>query len=80
MRGEGLKSIPGEYHDLAEVFSKVRLDELPPHWPTDSAIKIVPGTKLPNLKIYTMTPRELDELWQFIDKNLALDFIQPERP
>lgn len=41
--------------DLAEVFSK-ESNMLPPHRPTDCAIKILAGAKLPNPKMYVMTP------------------------
>lgn len=66
-----VRGIPREYYDLAEVFSKKGSDELPSHWPMDCAIEIVPRAKLPKPKIYSMTPRQLEELQQFIDKNLA---------
>lgn len=47
---------------------------------TDCAIEIVPGAKLPKLKLYSVTPREPEELRLFIDKNLAQGFIQPAQP
>lgn len=42
-------------------------------------IEIMPGAKLPKLKMYKMTPREMEELWAFIHKNLARGFIQPAK-
>lgn len=32
--------------------------------------------KLPKLKMYSMTPKEMEELRKYIDKNLARGFIQ----
>lgn len=72
--GEGLKlQILAEYHNIAEDFSKKESDVLPP---TNCAIEIMLGTKLCKPKVYSMTPREMDELRMFIDKNLARQFIQ----
>lgn len=69
-------SISKKYQDLAEAFSKWELDILPPHHPMDCAIEILPGAKLAKLKMYSMTPREMEELKNSVDKNLARDFIQ----
>lgn len=46
----------------------------------DCATEIVPGAKLPKPKLYSIMPRELDKLYNFIDKNLEHSFIQPARP
>lgn len=75
---EGLVSlIPKAYGELEEVFSEKESDVLPPHHPTDCAIKIIPGPELPKPKLYSMTHQELEELQIFLDKNLARGFIQP---
>lgn len=42
----------------------------------DCAIEILPGAKLPKPKLYSMSPRELEELQAFIDKNLTWGFIE----
>lgn len=75
-QGEDLASIFQEYWDLREVFSKKGLDELPPYRLMDYAIEILLGVKLPKLKLYSMTPRELDELRMFIDaSNMAVGAV-----
>lgn len=71
--------VPAVYADLAEVFVEVECDMLPPRRVTDCAIKLIPGVKLPKPHMYTMTPREVEELHKYIDKNLARGFIQPSR-
>lgn len=76
-RGE--TSFLAVYADLTDVFSEQECDVLPPHWPTDYAINIVPGAKLPKPQMYTMTAREMEELCWYIDQNLARGFIQPAR-
>lgn len=50
---------------------------IPPHRPTVCMTEIMPGAKLPKLKMYFMTPREMEELLACIDKNVARRYIQP---
>lgn len=50
-----------------------------PPGPTDCAIKILPGAKLPKPKVYYMTPKEMEKLRNYISKNLARGFIQPAK-
>lgn len=54
-----------------DMFSEKGSDELSLHQPTDSAVEILLGAKLPKSKLYSLTPWELKELRLFIDKNLA---------
>lgn len=56
MQGKDLPIIPKEYWDLKEMFSEKGSNELPPHRPTDRAIEILPGAKLPKPKLCSMTP------------------------
>ncbi|XP_039178262.1 uncharacterized protein LOC120298525 [Crotalus tigris] len=75
----GEVSYPEEYRDLAMVFSEEECNHLPPHRPTDCAIELLPGVKLPKPRMYAMTLPELQELRRYIDHNLARGFIQPAR-
>lgn len=43
---------------------------------SQTAIEILPGVKLSKPKMYSMTPRELRELRDYIDKNVVRGFIQ----
>lgn len=52
------------------------MEVLAPHCPTDYAIEILPRAKLPKLKMYSMAPKEMKELRDYIYKNLARGFIQ----
>lgn len=54
--------IPQEYWDFWDAFSEKGSDELLRYWPTDCSIEILPRAKLPKLKLYSMTPRELETL------------------
>ena len=72
-----LSSIPSEYHDYADVFSKSKADTLPPHRPYDLKINLEEGTSLPLGSIYSLSPAELTTLHEFIDEHLKSSFIHP---
>lgn len=74
-----MQGIPQEYQDLADIFNKSGLDELPPHQSTDYAIEIFPGAKLPKQKVYYMNTYGVDEQCAFIDKNLEFGFTEHAR-
>lgn len=63
--------MPKEYRDLADAFSKQDCNILPlPNPPT--AIEFMSGAKLPKPKMFSMTPKEMDKLRNYIDTNLVL--------
>lgn len=72
----GIQLSPSEYRDLVGAFWEKECDILQPHRTTYCTIEILPGAKFPKPKMYSMTPRDLKELRDFIDKNLARGFIQ----
>ena len=72
-----LSSVPSEYHDYADIFSKSKVDTLPPQRPYDLKINFEEGTSLPLGLIYSLSPAELTALCEFIDKDLKSGFIHP---
>jgi hypothetical protein len=68
--------IPSTYRDFLDIFSKKKAETLPPHRPTDHAIDLEPGTKLPYGRIYSLSEVELKALKAYIEMNLARGFIQ----
>jgi hypothetical protein len=68
--------IPSTYRDFLDIFSKKKAETLPPHRPTDHAIDLEPGTKLPYGRIYSLSEVELKALKAYIETNLASGFIQ----
>jgi hypothetical protein len=68
--------IPAQYQDFVEVFSKVKAETLPPHRPTEHAIDLESGYKLPYRRIYNLSEFELKILQAYIETNLASGFIQ----
>ena len=72
-----LSTLPEEYHDFADVFSKSKAGKLADHRPYDLKITLDEGTILPFGPIYSLSQEELATLHKFIDKNLATGFIRP---
>src|ERR1700723_4233053 len=72
-----LTGVPEEYHDFADVFSKVKAHKLPPHRPYDLKINIEEGSPPPLSPIYSLSKTELEALREFLDENIANGFIQP---
>ena len=72
-----LNQVPGHLHEFTDIFLKEGFDELPPHHEWDHTIKLVPGAKLYDCKIYPPSPGQQRELDIFIEKNLTLQQIHP---
>ena len=66
-----LSTIPEEYHDYADMFSKSEASKLAPHRPYDLKIDLEEGTSPPPISaMYSLSPTELETLREFIDENL----------
>lgn len=72
-----LSSIPPEYHDMSEVFSKDLALSLPPHRPYDCAIDLLPGAPLPSSKLYNLSRPEREAMEKYIKDSLAAGLIRP---
>jgi len=72
-----LDIVPLKYRDYADVFSKVKASELPPHHDYDLKIDLEEGTSPPLGTLYSLSPVELSALRTFIDENLNTGFIHP---
>ena len=72
-----LSSVPKDYHDYADVFSKANTSTLPPHRDYDLKIELEEGTTPPLGTIYSLSLVELTALRTFIDENLTTGFIRP---
>jgi hypothetical protein len=68
--------IPAQYQDFVEVFSKVKVEALPPDRPTDHVIDLEPSYKAPYRRIYNLSEFELKTLMAYIDTNLVRGVIQ----
>lgn len=68
--------LPEQYKDFLDVFEKKNADTLPEHRPYDCTIDLEPGTEPPFGPIYKLSQTELTALREYIDENLAKNFIQ----
>jgi len=72
-----LDIVPPEYRDYADVFSKAKASELPPHRDYNLKIDLEEGTSPPLGTLYSLSPVELSTLRTFIDENINTGFIRP---
>jgi len=70
-------TVPPEYRNYADVFSKVKASELPLHRDYDLKIDLEEGISPPLGTLYLLSPVELSALQTFIDENLNTGFICP---
>eukprot|EP00066_Takifugu_rubripes_P023648 XP_011612914.1 PREDICTED: uncharacterized protein LOC105417912 [Takifugu rubripes] len=71
-----LAGVPEQYHDLAEVFSKVRVTSLPPHRPYDCAIDLPPGIAPPKGRLYSLSEPERKAIEEYISSSLSAGLIR----
>jgi len=71
-----LSSIPEEYHEYANVFSKSKAETLAPHHPYNLRIDLEKDSHPPVGTIYSLSKFEQEVLKEFIDKNLTNGFIR----
>jgi len=65
--------------EFDSVFSKESFDVLPESKKWDHAVKLIPGEKASNCKVYPLTPMEQKELNQFLKENLETGRIHPSK-
>ena len=61
--------------EFDSVFSKESFDALPESKKWDHAVKLIPGEKASNCKVYPLAPTEQKELDQFLKENLETGWI-----
>jgi hypothetical protein len=72
-----LSGIPEDYHEFTDIFSKGKVETLPPHRPYDLKINLEEGEAPPPGRMYSLSPLELEALQIFIDENVKSGFIRP---
>ena len=70
-----LSSIPEEYHEYADVFSKSKAETLTPHCPYNLRIDLEKDSHPPVGTIYSLSKFEQETLKEFINENLTNRFI-----
>ncbi|MBW0522555.1 hypothetical protein O181_062270 [Austropuccinia psidii MF-1] len=71
-----MKVVPSVYHQYLDVFSKVKAEELPPHYTCDHHIELE-GSLPPVGVIYSLSNQEPDTLRAYISENIEKGFIRP---
>ena len=72
-----LSSVPKEYHDLGEVFSKSKATSLPPHRSYDCSIDLLSGTSPPRGRLFSLSAPEQLAMDKYIGECLASGLIRP---
>ena len=68
--------VPREYHDYITLFEEEERKDLPPHRHNDHKIELDPTKDIPNKKLYPMKEKELEELRDYLGKNLSRGWIR----
>jgi len=71
-----LSTIPPEYQEFVDLFSKKEADKLPVHRTYDHEIPLEPGKAPPFGSIYKLSPMELEVVQKYITDNLKKGFIR----
>ena len=71
-----LSSVPSCYHLLREVFSKTKAMSLPPQWPYDCAIDLIPGSTIPKGRLYSVSAPEREAMKEYIETLLKASLIR----
>ena len=76
MPADSLASMPKEYHNFIDVFSKQKAWELSNHHTYDLKIKLEEGTDPPSPRhLYSLSALKQETLQTFIQENLNFSFI-----
>jgi hypothetical protein len=72
---KGPEALATHYKEYQDVFEKKNTDLLPQHRPYDCTIDLQEGTQ-PFEPINNLFQNELTALWDYLDENLAKNFIR----
>lgn len=61
-----LSSVPKDYHNPKQVFSKKNALSLPPHHPHDCALRLLPGAPLPTSQLYSLCWPERESIEMYM--------------
>ena len=73
---QGPAKLPAQYEEFRDVFEKKNADTLPQHRPYDCGIELQEGAQPPFGPIYSLSQNELAALREYLDENLAKNFIR----
>jgi hypothetical protein len=70
------EALPTHYKEYQDVFEKKNADLLPQHYSYNCTIDLQKGTQPPFGPIYNLSQNELAALQEYLDENLAKNFIR----
>ena len=73
------REIPWQYRDYKSVYNRQYSDEIPPHRSFDHAIDMIEGKEPTWGPIYTLSEKELQVLWKYLDIMLKRGKIRPSK-
>ncbi|KAJ1586167.1 hypothetical protein NDA11_003862 [Ustilago hordei] len=74
-----VEEIPVPYQHLWDVFDEVEADKLPHHTEHDLHLELMEDSRPPQGPLYLKGPKEMAELWKYLDENLVKGFIWPSK-
>jgi hypothetical protein len=72
-----LTTIPEDYHEFQDVFSKSKASKLVPHHPYDLKIDLEEGAVPLIRRMYPLSETKLQVLHDFLDEHLCTGFVRP---
>ncbi len=69
--------IPSCYAPFSDVFCPKQASKLPPHWPWDCAIDLLPGEPVPRGRIYPLSIPEQKAIEEYIEEALQQGYVRP---
>lgn len=72
-----LSKVPTKYHDLKEVFNKVKATSLLSHRPYDCAFDLISGTMPPRGSFYSLSGPEHAIMQNYVKESLQASIIRP---
>jgi len=73
------KKLPLFLYSYLDVFDRSKAEEIPSYRPYDYKIELLPDSKPPQTKAYRISPYKLQKIKEYLDKNLAKDYIVPSK-
>lgn len=67
--------VPPCYHDFKEAFSKTRASSIPPHWPYNCTMELLPVTSPPKGRLYSLSQPETAAMIEYIQNSLKAELI-----
>ena len=76
---EKTRAIPEYCLQYIDIFDKKAAERFPPERPYDHAINLYPDAEIKDCPVYSLTPKELKALDEFLEENLRKGFIRPSK-